>query len=398
MHRRTAILAAAALAISAVAWAPAVSAEVDTDSVLWYVENHGDGYDLQVDYSATAQVIQNQDNKTYTLHFDHVRRDGGSCSYGDQNSANYRMKVIPKYTEQNKLNPDTHTYCWFDPKGPGFPDSGATVASAKLTAILENGDKYAIAPAGTAGSNGTFNYKVQKPCGLACSWEHTWVTERVGDTGQCQVGGECGVSKPSWTSATAPSSVMETIWRPSNSNYDLVWKVVWRAPVVMMSEAADALGSVRPEDCTIIGTPEDDVLVGTDDDDVICGLGGNDTIDGRGGNDIIKGGRGNDTIDGGSGDDVMGGGPGNDTINGGAGDDLGHGGTGEDTLTGGTGTDHMTGNSGDDTMASQPGDPVIVVDEDGHNVHDSTDVTVIEDSNGDGKSAGDDIDVVAEMM
>ena len=397
MHLKTGLAAVAAALLSTAVWAPTAHAE-GKDSVLWYVENHGDGYDLQVDYSATAQTIRNQDNEKYTLHFDDHQSDGDSCSYGDQGNANFRTQTIPTWTQADALNPATHTYCWFDPKGPGYPSSGATVASAKLTAVMDDGGRYAIAPSGTAGSSGIFNYKVANPGGLAGSWERTWVTDRVGDTGGCQVGSLCGVKAPTWQSASAPSSVMDVEWRPSNGNHDLVWKVRWRAPKLQMQEIADKLGSIKREDCTIIGTPGNDVLVGTDDDDVICGLGGDDTIDGRGGNDIIKGGSGNDTIDGGAGNDILGGGSGDDTIKGGAGDDLGHGGTGQDTLLGGTGTDHMAGNSGDDTMASQSGDPVVVVNVDGHNVHDSTDATVVEDSDGDGRSGGGDGTAWREMM
>jgi hypothetical protein len=403
MLRRPGILAAVALVVSAVAWAPAANAG-DGVNTLWYVESLGDGYDVEVEYSATSTFIHRETTPDgpWRLSHGYNRTNNGNpdCSFGDENSPNYRRQTIPQKTNENGLNPSTHTYCVFNADA-GLHliggNSGGVVASATLTAVTNDGSRYVI-PSGTPGN--VFNYVVRPRNGTARQDTRSyWVTERLPDTGQCvPETGQCGKHTPTWTSTSAPASFVDATLKYVDDHFDLLWQIRWAAPVEMMEEATSALGSVRPEDCTITGTPGDDVLVGTDGDDVICGLGGNDTIDGRGGDDILKGGAGDDVLNGGPGDDILGGGPGDDVLNGGSGDDLGHGGTGQDLLDGGTGTDHMAGNSGDDIMASQPGDPVIVVDEDGHNVHDSTDVTVIEDSNGDGTSAGQDVDVVAEMM
>lgn len=399
MHLKTGLAVVSAALLSTAVWAPSAYAEMNT---LWYVENHGNGYDLEVDYSATAQYIgkETKPDGKYLLTYKRTveSSDGDTCRFGDESSPNYARATIPTWTPADSLNPAFHTYCWFSSDhGSRTLAAGANVASAKLTAITQDGGRYVV-PSGTPGN--VFNHLVEPRRGSAySSTNHRWVTERIGYTGQCTPEtGFCGVTSPSWTSTTSPGAFVDVTFNPVGDHFDMVWLVRWYAPEMKMEMTADALGAIRDEDCTIIGTPGNDVLVGTDDDDVICGLGGDDTIDGRGGDDIIKGGAGDDTIDGGAGNDILGGGSGDDTIKGGAGDDLGHGGTGQDTLLGGTGTDHMAGNSGDDTMASQSGDPVVVVNVDGHNVHDSTDATVVEDSDGDGRSGGGDGTAWRDMM
>lgn len=130
-------------------------------------------------------------------------------------------------------------------------------------------------------------------------------------------------------------------------------------------------------------------------------LGGDDVIDGMAGDDIIKGGPGNDIIKGGPGDDILGGGSGDDSVFGGAGDDEVNGATGEDFLSGGPGTDHMAGGPGDDVMSSHSGDPIVVArsNSDRNAVHDSTNVTVVEDGDGDGRTAAGPVRrIIAEML
>jgi hypothetical protein len=173
-----------------------------------------------------------------------------------------------------------------------------------------------------------------------------------------------------------------------DNHYNLDWVVTAQFPEREFAAELQNLRAVDLDDCTITGTPGNDELVGTPGDDVICGLDGNDTIDGGGGDDVLLGGPGDDLIDGGAGDDTLGGGSGDDLMDGGSGDDTLHGATGEDVLLGGDGDDLLDGGSGDDAMVTgNNGHGILTADHDGTNRAVETSGTVLEDSDGDGKSA-----------
>jgi Ca2+-binding RTX toxin-like protein len=377
---------------AAVAFAPAAAAD---GPILWYIENHGEGYDLQADYSATYQRMDGRDrngSKEYKLSRVQPPADPNSCAYGDYQAPNYRRSVIKpiKPDGSNALDPTTHSFCSFYAppiSGGVISSTGYTTASALLTAIADDGRSYPLSPGARSSNDGAFHALAKASGGLAAPAEVTWVRSRLGDTGKCQIGGLCGVTNFSFSAAANPSDFMTVRWTDQGSWTDLVWKVDWSLPRRL--DVAQALGAVDLEECTITGTPGDDVISGTDGDDIICGLGGDDVIDGKAGDDIIKGGPGDDIIEGGPGNDILGGGSGDDSIFGGTGDDELHGATGGDLLSGGSGTDHMAGGSGDDVMSSHKGDPIVVVqsNSDRNAVHDSTNITVVEDGDGDGLTA-----------
>lgn len=89
-------------------------------------------------------------------------------------------------------------------------------------------------------------------------------------------------------------------------------------------------------------------LVGSANADTLYGMGGNDTMDGNGGNDYLDGGDGNDTIYGDTGNDTLIGGLGNDNLYGEADNDIMEGGAGDDNVTGGAGNDTYIYTSGHD--------------------------------------------------
>lgn len=121
----------------------------------------------------------------------------------------------------------------------------------------------------------------------------------------------------------------------------------------------------------LVGSDGDDVLHGGGGRDVMRGGAGHDELHGQNGNDRLYGGPGNDELYGGKGndqlhgnedDDALWGKKGNDELRGGRGNDRLYGGPGNDDLYGGKGSDELHGGSGDDTYTGGPGADDFVFD------------------------------------